>query len=111
MTETSFQECRKVMQKANWIRGIITKCKNDVAKWTKIEDANRRELKEDQANGAQKKLSKALEKLSHWRYKFSQMEFPPSNLSNRKIETVQCESCGNPIAKGNTYCGECLCED
>lgn len=29
-----------------------------------------------------------------------------------EIEKVhRCEGCGTPIAKGNDFCGECLCED
>ena len=39
------------------------------------------------------------------------MKFPDSNMIKPKVESVQCEGCGAKIAKGNTYCGECLCED
>ncbi len=111
MTEAAFQEARKVMQKANYLRGIITKYKGEVAKWTKIEDVHRKELREAQANGAKKMLDKSLDRLKGIREKFAALQFPDPDLKVEKKETVQCEGCGCQIAKGNTYCGECLCED
>lgn len=111
MTEAAFQEGRKIMQKANYWRGIITVQKNNVAKWTKIEDVHRKELREAQADGAKKMLDKAMKRLEEVRQKFAEIQFPDSNLAIQKKEVVQCEGCGCQIAKGNTYCGECLCED
>lgn len=110
MTEESFQQCRKVMQKANWLRGRITTAKANVTKWTKIEDSRRKELKESQAIGAGKMLDKAMTKLQETRDKFSALKFPDSDIKAEKIKKVQCEGCGSLIAEGNTYCGECLCE-
>lgn len=111
MTEESYQQGRKFMQSCNYVRGIITKCKGEVAKWTKIEMAARENMQEGQANGAKKALEKAMIRLDKERKKFADMTFPDSNIVKNKVESVQCEGCGAKIAKGNTYCGECLCED
>lgn len=111
MTEESYQQCRKVMQKANYWRGMITKAKGNVSKWTKIEMSYRSDLREAKADGARKMLNGAIERLNEVRHKFLLMSFPASDLQPDKKETIQCEGCGNIIAKGNTYCGECLCED
>lgn len=111
MTEESYQQCRKVMRQINHLRGLITKAKGDVAKWTKMEDVHRRELREGQANGANKCLQKAMKKLEELRVKFEGIKFPESNIIIAKKKSVQCEGCGAAIAEGNTYCGECLVED
>lgn len=111
MTEDAFQACRKVMQSANYLRGIITKCKGDVAKWTKIEDVYRKELRQGQADGAKKMLDKSMIRLSEARNKFSDLKFPDAGFTIQKKKQIQCEGCGSLIAEGNTYCGECLCED
>lgn len=111
MTEESYQQGRKFMKQVNYLRGIMTKAKGDVAKWTKIEDVHRRELRHSQADGAAKCLQNAMERLSELRLRFDNMHFPNSNIVLIKNESVQCEGCGATIAKGNTYCGECLCED
>lgn len=109
MTEESFQQGRKFMQSCNYMRGIITKAKGDVAKWTKIEDVHRKELRQYQADGAKKCLQNAMKRLDELRIKFEGMSFPNSNIVAVKINKVQCEGCGAAIAEGNTYCGECLC--
>lgn len=111
MTEESFQQCRRVMQKANWLRGRITNAKLNVSKWTKIEDVYKKDLKESQAIGASKMLDKAMTKLEEYRDKFASIKFPDSDIVVEKIKKVQCEGCGSLIAEGNTYCGECICED
>jgi hypothetical protein len=111
MTEASFQQGRKFMQSANLLRGLITKAEGNVAKWTKIEDSHIKELRPGQAEGAKKCLDRAMTKLNELRVKFDNMKFPDSNIVVVKTKTVQCEGCGNNIAAGNTYCGECLCED
>lgn len=92
-------------------RGIITTAKNNVTKWTKLEAANRTNLEHDKADGCKKALGIAMEKLQKARDKFADLKFPENDIPNKKIESVQCEGCGARIAKGNTYCGECLCED
>ena len=111
MTEAAYQEARKIMQSANYRRGMITKAKGEVSKWTKIEDSYRKDLREGQANGAAKKLATAMKRLDESRQHFADLKFPDNNLSAPKVEKIQCEGCGASIAKGNTYCGECICED
>lgn len=111
MTEESYQQCRKVMQQINHLRGLISKQKGEVAKWSNIEDSFRKQLKESNADGAKKMLEKALKKLDELRTKFDLMIFPDSNIVVAKKKRVQCEGCGSLIAEGNIYCGECLCED
>lgn len=111
MTEESYQQCRKVMQKINHLRGLITNAKGEVAKWSNIESSFREKMQESRADGAKKMLDKAMVKLSELKEKFTAMKFPDSELSAVKLGTVQCEGCGASIRKGNTYCGECLCED
>lgn len=111
MTEESFQQCRKLMQKANWLRGRITTAKGNVGKWTKIEDSYRKDLRESQAIGARKMLDRAMAKLKEYREKFAAIKFPDSDIVVQKKKMVQCECCGDPIAEGKTYCGECLHDD
>jgi hypothetical protein len=111
MTEESFQQGRKFMQSANLLRGHITNAKGQVSKWGNIEDSHRKELRESQADGAKKILEKAIKKLEELKAKFAAMKFPDSDIVVTQTERVQCEGCGAPIAKGNTYCGECLVED
>lgn len=112
MTEESFQQGRKIMASANYLRGIITKAKANVGKWTKLEDANRRNLKEATADGCKKKLDQAMIRLNEVREKFAAIKFPESDIVIKKEGAkAQCQQCGNPVAIGNDYCGECLCED
>lgn len=99
------------MQSVNYIRGMITKAEGNVAKWTKIEDSHRKNLRPEQADGAKKCLDNAMKRLSELRDKFEAMKFPESNIVIARKRTVQCEGCGAGIAEGNSYCGECLCED
>lgn len=107
MTEASFQQCRQVMQKANYLRGLITKAKGEVAKWTKIEDVHRREFREGQANGAKKCLQKAITRLDTLRQKFEALEFPASNIVTIPQKKVQCAGCGEPVNEGTDFCNEC----
>src|SRR6478609_2369579 len=111
MTEESFQQARKVMQSANYLRGMITTAKGSVAKWTKLESANRTNLEQAKADGCKKALDIAIGKLQKARDKFAALKFPENDIPNKRVESIQCEGCGARIAKGNTYCGECLCED
>lgn len=111
MTEESFQQGRKFMQSCNYVRGLITKAEGNVAKWTKIEDSHIKAMRPGQAEGANKCLARAMIKLNELRMKFDNMKFPESNIVVVKKKSVQCEGCGMAIAEGNTYCGECLCED
>lgn len=108
MTEESYQQCRKVMQKINYLRGLITTAKGEVAKWSNIESSFREKLQESRADGAKKMLEKATTKLNERREKFAAMKFPESDIT---IEVNRCKECGVKIATGNNYCGECMCED
>lgn len=108
MTEESFQQCRKVMQKANYLRGMITVAKGNVAKWTKIEDVHRREMRPEQADGAKKCLDKAMEQLDKARQKFEELSFPEHNIFVFKPKTVQCFMCGDLTQAGNLYCNQCM---
>lgn len=76
MTENQYQAARKIMASANYIRGKITAAKGEVAKWTKIEDSHRKELREAQANGAKKKLYTAQKRLEEVRQRFSDLKLP-----------------------------------
>lgn len=80
MTEAQFQEARKVMQSANYRRGIITAAKGDVAKWTKIEDSYRQDLQPGKAEGAKKMLTKAMDRLKQAREKFAEIMLPPEDF-------------------------------
>lgn len=111
MTEESFQQGRKFMRSCNLMRGLITSAEGNVAKWTKIEDSHRRELREWQADGAKKCLDKAIYRLNELRLRYENMKFPESDIIISRTRQIQCEGCGAAIAEGNTYCGECLCED
>jgi len=108
MTEESYQQCRKVMQRINHLRGLITTAKGNVAKWSNIEDSYRKDLKESQADGAKKMLDRSMKKLNELREKFELIKFPDSNIIVVKSKRVQCEGCGTLIEEGNTYCGECF---
>lgn len=108
MTEDSFQAARKIMQRANYFRGLITVAKGNVAKWTKIEDVHKRELRQSQAEGAKKMLDKAMARLKEVRQKFADLKFPDSDIAQ---PVNRCGECGIIIAAGNNYCGECLCEN
>lgn len=108
MTEASYQQGRKFMQQVNHIRGLITKAEGDVAKWTKIEDSHRKNLRPEQADGAKKILNRSIKRLDDLRMKFELMEFPASNIVIVKTPKVQCLSCGGLIESGETFCGKCL---
>lgn len=110
MTEESYQQCRKVMQKINHRRGMIAKAKGNVAKWTKIEDVHRRNGSESQANGAKKCLDRAMIQLDAEREKLSAIKFPDSDIA-KEVTPNRCVQCGATIAQVERYCGECLCED
>ena|SRR5258708_1196156 len=101
MTEESFQQARKVMQKANYMRGIITVRKADVGKWSRIND-------EHDTAKTKNQLEKSIERLKEARNKFADLKFPDSDIIK---EVTRCKECGCKIADGNNYCGECLCED
>ncbi|MDB5200552.1 MAG: hypothetical protein JWO92_2515 [Chitinophagaceae bacterium] len=104
MTEASFQACRKIMQKANYLRGVITNHEGNVKKWTHIEGSHRDNLRQGQADGAKKMIEKAMQKLSEVRKKFADLKFPDSNI----IEiVVRCKDCGRKIKEGIV----CNCEE
>lgn len=108
MTEEAFQAARKIMQKANYYRGLITVAKGNVAKWTKIEATYRSDFRETRADGAKKMLDIAMGKLKKRREEFAALKFPESDMVT---PVNRCKDCGCKIAEGNEYCGECMCED
>lgn len=104
MTEESYQQCRKLMRTINHQRGLLTKAKGEVAKWTAIEDGYRRNMKPGQADGAKKKLDKAMDDLRKLRDNFASFKFPDSNLPTPEkdhqhiwyytLDRKICEICG-----------------
>jgi len=97
MTEESFQQGRKVMQKANYWRGKITIAKGNVGKWTKIEATYLQNMQPQRAVGAKKMLDKAMKRLTEVREVFSQINFPDSNIVSKKevnkTEDYECDYC------------------
>lgn len=106
MTEESYQQCRKVMVSANYIRGLITKAEKNVGRWTKLEDANRRALKIPLADANKKLIEKAIIRLAELRSKFAAMKFPESDLPTDPKAT-KCKECGRKILYGQIHCDEC----
>ena len=107
MTEESYQQGRKLMQRANYMRGMITKAKGNVAKWTKIEMAHRENLNEGQANGARNALEKALKKLEEMRKRFTELKFPEDNIQAAKSKEYRaCQVCDTPTTN-ERYCDAC----
>lgn len=96
MTEKQYQEARKVMQKANWLRGRITEAKGNVAKWTCIEDDHRRNLRTAQADGTKKLINRAIDQLAAWRKKFEDLKLPPEDFGG---ETKWITAIGNDSFK------------
>lgn len=107
MTEAAFQEARKIMMSANFLRGKITEAKGEVAKWTNIEDSYRQQLRQGQADGAKKCLDKALDRLNQLRLKFAEMKFPDTDMQEVKSKHKPCEYCGHIISGDATECSEC----
>lgn len=106
MTEQSYQEGRKIMQKANGIRSMIVKAKGEVAKWTKMEMWHKENLNEGQANGARKALEKTLIKLEERRKQFAELKFPDNNIVTNIKEYTSCQVCGN-ITSNKMFCDIC----
>lgn len=105
MTEESYQQARKIMQRANYMRGMITTAKGNVAKWTKIEAAFREQLQESRADGAKKMLDVAMKKLKEARDKLTELKFPDSDII---IQIKRCAGCGVKISTDNQFCEKCL---
>lgn len=84
MTEDSYTEAQKVMQKARAFRHNIAIYKADVRKWTALEDHHRIEKQEAQRVSAKRLLDKALQRLKECREKFAALTFPDSNLTIQK---------------------------
>lgn len=101
MTETSYQLARKVMQRANSLRGMISKAEGEVAKWTRMEQSHIANLKDGPARGAKVILDRALEKLNKIREEFKMLEFPDANAVSHD---GRCRTCWRRIAEGETFC-------
>jgi predicted nucleic acid-binding Zn ribbon protein len=108
MTEAAYQAAKAVMNKANIIRGRITKAKGNVAKWTRIEDVYRREGNTSRADGTRKIVLKAIEQLKKTQQEFINLKFPDNDLKPVIKENI-CKTCGEPIPKTEKYCND-LCE-
>lgn len=106
MTEAAYQAYRKLMQKANYLRGHITAAEGNVAKWTKIEAANRERMQPAMADGAKKNLDKAVEKLRQAKMKFAAFSFPDCNMPDAPPKPNTCSICGNLVAQGDD-CANC----
>ena len=76
MTETQFQATRKVMQKANYWRGIITTRKGEVARWTQIEGSHRENMQPGKADAAKNMIIKAIARLAQAREQFAAIKLP-----------------------------------
>lgn len=107
MTEASYQQARKLMQQLNYLRSEITKAKGTVAMWTRMEMSYREQLKEGQANGAHKKLLKAMEVLQEKRRMFVAIQFPPSDLPAEMATAKLCRVCHDLINNDQEYCLTC----
>lgn len=88
MTEESFQQCRKIMGSANYVRGLITTAKNNICRLTRLEDGLRRNLKHPQADGISKKILISIQRLEKLRAQFAEMKFPESDIV-KKEKTMQ----------------------
>lgn len=110
MTEASFQAGRRFMQSANGLRSAIKQAEGAVAKWSNLEDWNRRELKHPQADGAKKQLEKAMQRLSYLRNKFAKMKFPDSNILIANATFVQCGYCYGMTDIKKDHCILCGCK-
>lgn len=108
MTDAAYQECKKVMMKANHLRGKITKAKANVSKWTNIEDVFRREGQTTRADGARKMLLHAIHDLKKVQQEFADLKFPDNDLKPT-VKQNTCKTCGEPISKNDSYCNE-ICE-
>ena len=108
MTEESYQQARKLMQQANYLRGKITKYKQEVGSWTKLEDWNRRELRPLQADAAKKNLERNMKLLERVKAAFAELKLPDSDLPPSPKQVKQCEKCGCEVELGETYCNDCL---
>lgn len=108
MTEAAFQAAKTIMQKANYIRGLITKAKGDVAKWTKIEDTYRRDNQNNRADGARKSILKFMETLNKHRKDLADLKFPDNDLVAANKQNT-CSACGEPIGKLDKFCSD-ICE-
>ena len=109
MTEESFQQARKVMQTANYMRGMITTFKGKVKQWGNLEAFYLEQLRQSQADGAKKMLEKAMIRLKEWRDKFAALKFPDSDIVVKGSSLkAQCQMCGTPVKAGVDYCDGCL---
>jgi len=80
MTEESFQQCKKIMGSANYVRGLITTAKNNICHLTKLEDGLRRNFKHPQADGIANKIEMGIQRLEKLRAQFAAMKFPESDI-------------------------------
>src|ERR1700752_3636759 len=91
----------------------------EIEKWTKVYEFSFQFWGEDNNNvyinkggievgsfGGEKTIKDILTRTLEWCNKQNpQGHKPPAK------EIYRCESCGAQVAKGNDFCGECMCED
>ncbi len=80
MTDDAYEECKKVMQQASYLRGKITQAKESVKKYTRFESNHREQMQPGKADAAKKSLDKAMSQLKQRRLAFAALQFPDSNL-------------------------------
>lgn len=90
MTEESFQQCKKVMKKANTLRRLITVSKKQVAELFEIEQLYLEKEKYLQAEATRKNIDKVLKVLNDRKKRFEELVFPDSNIV--VIKTVNIEN-------------------
>lgn len=89
------------------MRGQITTAKGNVAKWSKIKDCYLQDLKQSQADGADKVLNKAFELLAQVRKRFEDLRLPEHNAPD--TNTAVCSENGCKSKATMTYKGFEVC--
>lgn len=105
MTEASYQQARVLMRQLNYLRGLITAQKGEVAKWTAIEAHNLENGKS--TNAVRARIEKEIQKLDKLRGQFAAIQFPPADLPNTKKDAQFCRICQTEIEKHLEYCIDC----
>lgn len=103
MTEYQYQLARKVMQRANYLRGIITTKKGVVAKWVAMEADAKEKMQPTKVEGFKKLTLKAIEALDKAKKDFKDLKLP-EEMNAPKI--YRCEECGTRVKDGNSFCEE-----
>lgn len=76
MTENQYEATKDVMRKAGLIRSKMSVIKNNISKWTCLEDHHRRNLEERKADGCKMMIEKEMRRLATVRKEFSELKLP-----------------------------------